>query len=99
VLAHPSKYRLTATRLRTLVADFAAAGGAGLEVVVGRQLPDITAFMAQLCRQNGLAASVGSDFHKPGYNWCELGKIDDLPKGCDPIWMRWSNIESKLLEV
>lgn len=99
VLAHPAKYRLTATRLRTLVADFAASGGAAIEVVVGRQPSDTTAFMAQLCRQHDLAASVGSDFHKPGHSWSELGKIDDLPKGCEPVWMRWSNLESKPHEV
>lgn len=91
VLAHPTKYRLTATRLRSLVADFAACNGGGLEVVVGRQPLDTTAFMGQLCRQNNLAASVGSDFHKPGHGWCELGKIDDLPKGCEPVWTRWFN--------
>ena len=91
VLAHPAKYRLTATRLRALVADFAASGGAALEVVVGRQVLDTTRFMAQLCRQHDLAASVGSDFHKPGLGWSELGKIDDLPVGCEPVWTRWMN--------
>lgn len=91
VLAHPAKYRVTATRLRCLAADFTACGGAAIEVVVGRQPLDTTAFMAQLCRDNGLAASVGSDFHKPGNAWCELGKIDDLPKGCEPVWQRWMN--------
>lgn len=99
VLAHPAKYRLTATRLRSLVADFAACGGAALEAVVGRQVLDTTAFMVQLCRQHGLAASVGSDFHKPGLGWSELGKIDDLPAGCEPVWMRWLNSESKPHEV
>lgn len=91
VLAHPAKYRLTATRLRCLVADFVACGGGGLEVVVGRQPLDTTAFMAQLCRGGALLASVGSDFHKPGSAWCELGKIDDLPKGCEPVWAKWLN--------
>jgi 3',5'-nucleoside bisphosphate phosphatase len=41
VLAHPAKYRMTATRLRQLVADFAAQGGGAIEVVVGRQVLDI----------------------------------------------------------
>jgi predicted metal-dependent phosphoesterase TrpH len=91
VLAHPAKYRLTATRLRRLVADFHACGGEAIEVVVGRQPAATTAFMAQLCRQNELAGSVGSDFHRPGNAWCELGKIDDLPVGCEPVWKRWMN--------
>ncbi len=91
VLAHPNKYRLTATRLRRLVADFKAYGGEAIEVVVGRQPADTTAFMAQLCRQNELAGSVGSDFHKPGQVWCELGRIDDFPVACEPVWKRWIN--------
>lgn len=91
VLAHPAKYRLTATRLRRLVADFQACGGAAMEVVVGCQPADTTAFMAQLCSQNALAGSVGSDFHKPGLSWCELGKIDDFPISCEPVWKRWIN--------
>src|SRR5262249_4468071 len=36
VLAHPLKYRLTATRLRKLVAEFKEHGGGAMEVVVGR---------------------------------------------------------------
>jgi 3',5'-nucleoside bisphosphate phosphatase len=91
VLAHPTKYRLTATRLRRLVADFQASGGAAMEVVVGRQPADVTAFMTQLCTQNGLTGSVGSDFHRPGMAWCELGKIDELPITCEPVWKHWIN--------
>ena len=88
VLAHPLKYRQTATRLRKLVLAFQAAGGAAIEVVVGRQAADESRFMAQLCRQYGLEASVGSDFHRPG-PWCELGDIAVLPADCEPVWRRW----------
>lgn len=87
-LAHPSKYRQTGARLRKLAADFAACGGGAIEVVVGRQLPDESRFIAQLCRQNNLAASVGSDFHAPS-KWCELGDINALPADCEPVWQRW----------
>lgn len=90
VLAHPLKYRQTAARLRRLVAAFKAAGGAALEVVVGRQGADDTRFMAQLCRQHELQASVGSDFHRPGL-WAELGDIGPLPAECEPVWSRWSD--------
>ena len=90
VLAHPIKYRLTAARLRRLVADFTAAGGQAVEVVVGRQLADESRFVGQLCRQHELAASVGSDFHAPS-TWCELGEIRELPAGCVPVWERWTS--------
>lgn len=87
VLAHPLKYRQTATRLRRLVEAFRAAGGLALEAVVGRQNADDGRFLAQLCRQYELQASAGSDFHKPGL-WCELGEIAALPAGCEPVWAR-----------
>lgn len=90
VLAHPSKYRQTGARLRKLVAEFAACGGGAIEVVVGRQVADESRFLAQLCRQHNLEASVGSDFHAPS-NWCELGEINALPEGCTPVWQRWMN--------
>lgn len=88
VLAHPGKYRQTGARLRKLAADFAACGGAAIEAVVGRQLADESRFVAELCRNNGLAASVGSDFHAPS-PWCELGDIHPLPAGCAPVWERF----------
>ena len=88
VIAHPSKYRQTGARLRKLAAEFAVCGGGAIEVVVGRQLADESRFIAQLCNQNGLEASAGSDFHGPS-NWCELGQINDLPEGCKPVWQRW----------
>ncbi|MET0379416.1 MAG: PHP domain-containing protein [Spongiibacteraceae bacterium] len=88
VLAHPLKYRLTATRLRLLVAEFKAAGGMSMEVVTGRQQQDWS-FLAQLCQQNGLEASQGSDFHGPGLSWGDLGQIARMPAGCTPVWRRW----------
>lgn len=88
VLAHPLKYRLTATRLRLLIAEFAAAGGGAMEVVTGRQQQDWS-FLAQLCQQNGLEASQGSDFHGPGLSWGDLGQIAPMPSGCTPVWRRW----------
>lgn len=88
VLAHPLKYRQTATRLRRLVQDFQDAGGSAIEVVVGRQAADESRFLAQLCRKHDLLASAGSDFHRPG-PWCELGEIAALPPDCEPVWRRW----------
>lgn len=86
VLAHPRKYKLTATRLRALVADFMAAGGKGIEVVTSGQSSGDLGFLAELCRRNSLLASRGSDFHFPGASWCELGRIPPLPEGVVPVW-------------
>lgn len=89
VLAHPRKYKLTATKLRALVADFQRAGGQSLEVITSGQSSGDLGFLAELCRREGLWASQGSDFHFPGAPWCELGKIPALPEGLIPVWQHF----------
>ena len=89
VLAHPTKYKLTRTKLIELLADFQEAGGEGLEVISGAQIPSVTRELARLCRDTGLEASAGSDFHSPNQNWAALGKVAPLPDNCKPIWQRW----------
>ncbi|KXO10330.1 PHP domain-containing protein [Marinobacter excellens] len=86
VLAHPRKYRLTATRLRELTADFRRAGGRAIEVSVSGQSSGDLGFVAELARREQLLASQGSDFHFPGAPWCELGRIMKMPEGLEPVW-------------
>jgi predicted metal-dependent phosphoesterase TrpH len=86
VLAHPLKYKLTRTRLKKLLDDFKQAGGQGMEVVSGQQLPYQTTEMARLAEQQGLLASCGSDFHMPDKHWAELGKFPPLPRNVKPVW-------------
>jgi len=86
VLAHPRKYKMTATKLRQLTADFMAAGGRGIEVSVSGQSSGDLGFVAELARRQGLLASQGSDFHFPGAAWCELGRIEKMPEGLEPVW-------------
>ena len=86
VLAHPRKYRLTATRLRALVSDFKRAGGRALEVSTSGQSSGDLGFVAELCRKEKLLGSQGSDFHFPGAPWCELGRIEKMPAGIEPVW-------------
>lgn len=89
VLAHPLKYKLTRTKLKRLLDVFIKAGGQGMEVVSGQQLPYQTAGMAELCKQKNLLASCGSDFHMPGKSWAELGRIASLPLDVTPVWDRF----------
>ncbi|SFM19517.1 PHP domain-containing protein [Marinobacter zhejiangensis] len=86
VVAHPRKYKMTATRLRALVADFKAAGGRSIEVITSGQQAGDLGFLTDLCRREGLLASQGSDFHFPGAAWCELGRIEKMPEGLTPVW-------------
>lgn len=86
VLAHPRKYKLTATKLRALVSDFKRAGGRAIEVSTSGQTSGDLGFLAELCRREELLASQGSDFHFPGAPWCELGRIAKMPDGVEPVW-------------
>lgn len=89
VLAHPRKYKMTATKLRGLVGDFKQAGGRAIEVSTSGQQSGDLGFLAELCRREGMWASQGSDFHFPGASWCELGRMDKLPEGLDPVWQHF----------
>lgn len=86
VLAHPDKYGLTRTRMRTLLEAFKAAGGDGLELISGRQDDAITDYLLRLSHKYDLACSTGSDFHSPEQTWSDLGCNNDLPSTAVPIW-------------
>lgn len=89
VVAHPLRYKLTASWLNRVLAAFREYGGDGLEVVCGNHTPDDTARAAMFARKHGLAASVGSDFHEPG-RWVELGRLGPVPDDLSTIWQRWN---------
>jgi 3',5'-nucleoside bisphosphate phosphatase len=86
VLAHPYKYPLTRTKRCALVADFARAGGDALEVISGQQPSGVAEELARLANTHHLAASCGSDFHRPDAPWQELGSFGALPAACRPVW-------------
>ncbi len=85
VIAHPARYKITATKLRRLITEFKEAGGVGFEVVSGRQHPEEVKNLARLAEKFELYASCGSDFHTPD-SWAELGMLSALPESCTPIW-------------
>lgn len=89
VLAHPLKYKMTRTRLKRLLECFTRDGGQGMEVVSGKQIPQHTAAMAELCETYGLLASCGSDFHAPDTVWSEVGGFAPLPGHLTPVWERF----------
>lgn len=85
-LAHPARYTLSAGGRRRLVADFAAAGGAALEVITGANGAGHAPACAALARAFALKGSLGSDFHDPQLAWNPLGRLAKLPDGIDPVW-------------
>lgn len=86
VLAHPDKYKMTRTKLRALMGDFADLGGQSVELVSGLQVSGVAENLQKLAEPLGLLASCGSDFHRPGQHWQELGGFNPLPAGARPVW-------------
>lgn len=91
VLAHPGRYRLSAKWLKRLLTIFKEVGGDAMEVSLPQQSPQERANMGQWCREWGLLASVGSDFHFPSA-WQELGKQLWLPKDVTPVWQTFAGL-------
>lgn len=90
VVAHPARYKFTATRMRAFLDAFKQCGGAGMEVVSGSHSRDDYYIMADYAKRFSLAASSGSDYHGPANTWLELGRLPELPSGCVPIWAQWN---------
>ncbi|MCP8689738.1 PHP domain-containing protein [Marinobacterium sedimentorum] len=82
ILAHPTKYRLTFTRLRSLLTDFIAAGGDGVEVSYSGIKPEHQRELQKIARKMDLMVSAGSDFHQPGKPWVELGRFQPPDTEC-----------------
>ncbi len=91
VIAHPARYRLSATRLRQLIEAFKDLGGIGFEAISGSHGADEEQRMLQLAKQYGLYVSLGSDFHSPDAAYREIGALPLIPAGYSPVWEseRW----------
>ncbi|OQK18703.1 phosphoesterase [Methyloprofundus sedimenti] len=86
VLAHPMRYKLTASWMRRFLSDFKEMGGQGIEIITARSNPDEIRRTIHFAKQYELYGSVGSDFHTPKNQWVELGRLSSLPKSIPPVW-------------
>jgi 3',5'-nucleoside bisphosphate phosphatase len=86
VVAHPARYRFTATEEYALFTEFIAHGGRGVEVVTGAHSGADQIKYAGLALELGLLASRGSDFHSPDESRTDLGTLPDLPGRLTPVW-------------
>ena len=86
VIAHPARYKFTATEEYALFSEFKAHGGAGVEVVTGSHTAAEYVTYAAMAEEFGLAASRGSDFHSPDESHTDLGTLPYLPGHLTPIW-------------
>lgn len=93
VLAHPSRYSLTNTKMNSLVNDFIEAEGEAIEVSFGGIDPLKSRALCDLALQRNLYVSAGSDFHTTDRQWTDLGKFPALESRAikNAIWNhpRW----------
>jgi predicted metal-dependent phosphoesterase TrpH len=86
VIAHPARYKFTATEEFALFSEFKSHGGTGVEVVTGSHTPAEYVTYAETAKEFGLFASRGSDFHSPEESHTELGTLPYLPGNLSPVW-------------
>ncbi len=86
VVAHPARYKLTMSKMKSMLADFVDCGGEGIEVIGSGHNDNDIRITSALATEYGLLSSVGSDFHDPQNGRRELGRVAPLPEQCTPIW-------------
>ena len=86
VIAHPGRYRFSATEEWALLEQFKSLGGQAIEVVTGSHTNSQHRKYANLALEFGFYASRGSDFHSPGESVCDLGRLPPLPADLAPVW-------------
>jgi len=86
VIAHPGRYRVSASGMQDLIREFRELGGDGIEVITGSHSSEDYQRFNAIARDAGLLASVGSDFHAPEESWLDVGGVPDLPLLATPVW-------------
>ena len=86
VIAHPARYKFSANEEFALFSEFKAHGGQGVEVVTGSHSAAEYVTYAAMAQEFGLAASRGSDFHRPDESHTDLGTLPPLPSALTPVW-------------
>ena len=86
VLAHPTRYDLSATNIRYLIEIFAQFGGDAVELPPAVEPLGTRQMVDRMIAEHGLKVSVGSDFHGDNMPWIRLGNIPRVKEGQAGIW-------------
>ncbi|MFW2080250.1 PHP domain-containing protein [Acinetobacter guillouiae] len=86
VLAHPTRYDLSATNTRYLIEIFAQYGGDAVELPPAMEPASTRQMVDRMIAEYGLKVSVGSDFHGDNMPWIKLGNIPRVKEGQVGIW-------------
>lgn len=86
VLAHPTKYDLSATNIRYLIEIFAKFGGDAVELPPAIEPSSTRQMVDRMIAEYDLKVSIGSDFHGDHMPWIKLGNVPSLKPGQVGIW-------------
>lgn len=86
VLAHPTRYDLSATNIRYLIELFAECGGDAVELPSSSEPLSTRQMVDRMIQQFDLAVSIGSDFHGENMPWIKLGNTPRVNEGQRGIW-------------
>ncbi|MCK7608167.1 PHP domain-containing protein [Acinetobacter portensis] len=86
VLAHPTRYDLSATNIRYLIEIFSKFGGDAVELPPAIEPASTRQMVDRMIAEYNLKVSVGSDFHGDNMPWIRLGNIPRLKEGQVGIW-------------
>ena len=86
VLAHPTRYDLSATNIRYLIEIFAQYGGDAVELPPAMDPTSTRQMVDRMIAEFGLKVSVGSDYHGDNMPWIKLGQIPRVKEGQVGIW-------------
>ncbi|BBL21715.1 MULTISPECIES: PHP domain-containing protein [Acinetobacter] len=90
VLAHPTRYTLSATNIRYLVELFAESGGDAIELPPASDPTSTRQMIDRLIQQYALKVSIGSDYHGENMPWLKLGNVPSLRPDQIGIWESFS---------
>ena len=86
LIAHPFRYRMTHTKIKTMLNDFKLLLGDGIEVVTGSSSDEEIQLGNQWLGQYNLLATSGSDFHGWPNQRIRIGNLKELPDSKRAIW-------------
>lgn len=86
VLAHPTRYQLSATRVRKLIEEFAQLGGDACELPANSEPVSTRRMVDRSITEQKLAVSIGSDFHGSNMPWRRLGDVPSLNPEQIGVW-------------
>ena len=85
-IAHPFRYRMTHTKIKTMLNDFKCVLGDGIEIVTGTSSDEEIQLGNQWSSKYNLLATCGSDFHGWPNQKNRIGNLKDLPNINRAVW-------------